>query len=547
MSRYPAPAWWGVVACGLLAGCHTCAQSCYFNFLGRASQPADVVADSHIRQVADKQVTQTELPLPIEVDGQKRFAVPSELPGSSAAPLQLPPIDASQSPAERRSVMQAMFPGLPGTAGIAEPSSDQAMGLAELQELALRHSPVVQQAAAEVEAARGAAVQAGLYPNPTVGYEGDSLGTANTAGYNGLFITQEFVTAGKLSLAQCAALMEMRAAEQDLRKARIALASDVRRGYFQVLIAQEQLKFSRAISRLSADVYQAQIDLVTAGEAAPYEPLQLRVFAIQARNGVVEAENGLLASWRQLAASVGLPQLQRSELLGSAEMPVPTVDYDAAVGFLLSRHTDLSAAQARINGACYNVQLQEAIPIPNVTVYGTFQHDDTSPLNDFASNIQVSVPVPLFDRNEGNISSAHARLTQRNQDLTAARNSLMSQLADTYNRYATSKVIAESYRVDVLQDQVRVYRGIYDRFRQAGGDVDFAQVVVGQQTLANAVKEYLTALQNQWRATVDLAELLQVDDLFQMEQALAPAAAPVMIDALPDAPAVPVEIVPAGE
>src|SRR5690606_25480726 len=121
-----------------------------------------------------------------------------------------------------------------------------------------------------VDKSRGQARQAGLYPNPIVGYEGDTIGTADTAGYNGVFFNQEIVTAGKLSLAQNTALMEMRAAEQNLRKSRITLASGVRRGYFGVLVAQERLKFARAIAHLSNEAYQAQVDLVAAGEAAPY-------------------------------------------------------------------------------------------------------------------------------------------------------------------------------------------------------------------------------------------------------------------------------------
>jgi cobalt-zinc-cadmium efflux system outer membrane protein len=120
-----------------------------------------------------------------------------------------------------------------------------------------------------------------------------------------VFFTQEIVRGNKLSLAQAAAMQEVRAAEADLKKARISLASDVRRNYYKVLIAQEQLRFSRAISRLSDEVYKAQIDLVAGGEAAPYEPLQLRVFAVQARNNVTASANSLNASWRQLAAAAG--------------------------------------------------------------------------------------------------------------------------------------------------------------------------------------------------------------------------------------------------
>jgi len=156
-------------------------------------------------------------------------------------------------------------------------------------------------------------------------------------------------------------------------------------------------------------------------------------------------------------------------------------------------------------------------PIPNLTVYAAFQHDDTTPLNNSSTNVQVSAPVPVFNRNQGNISSAHADLVRAEQNLNDTNNKLMSSLADAYNRFTSSRTNSESYRTELLPDQVRVYRGVYDRFLIDGKSIDFAQVVVAQQTLASVVTSYLQSLNDVWTATVDLAELLQVDDLMTMD------------------------------
>jgi cobalt-zinc-cadmium efflux system outer membrane protein len=443
----------------------------------------------------------------------RRFSIPPELPGANAPPLQLPPMDGSQTPEQKRSIAQSLFPDVQSLDESADEAPAELMTLTSLQQLAVDNSPVIRQAAADVEAARGDAVQRGLYPNPTVGYQGDTIGTARTAGYNGVFFSQELVTGGKLTLAQNTALNQVQA---DLRKARVALATDVRRNYFKVLIAQEQVRFSRAIARLSNEVYQAQIDLVAGGEAAPYEPLQLRVIAVQARNDVVAATNGLDAAWRALAATIGLPHFERQQVAGSIETPVPDVDYYTLVT-ALQRHSDLVAANARIAASGCNLRLQEVTPIPNVTLYGAFQHDDTTPLSDYSTNVQVSAPVPVFNKNQGNITSAHAQLVRARQDLTEINNQLMSQLADVVNRHKTAHTIVASYRTDLLPDQVRVYRGVYDRFLLDGESIDFAQVVVAQQTLTQVVNSYLKALSDSWMATVDLAELLQVDDIMTMD------------------------------
>lgn len=526
----------------LFAGCRSVTQCCTSRFAANSATPADLspladekpaaAAAQTVGMTSDRDSAQSAQDTLLAgqetqppTNGSRRFRIPPELPGADAAPLQLPPFDATQTPEQRRSLTESLFPEIHSAvpSESAVPLQAVSLNLSSLQQLATDNSPVIRLAAADVEKARGAAIQAGLYPNPTLGYESDSMGTARTAGYNGVFFSQEFVTADKLTLAQNAAMMEMKASEAELRKARITLATAVRRGYFRVLIAQEKLKFATALAGLSEEVYRAQIDLVAVGESAPYEPLQLRVFAVQSRNLVTQARNDLESQWRQLAAAAGVPQLTRSHVTGAVDSTISVPDYDQAVAFLLQQHTDIRAARARISRATCALRLQQVTPIPNVSLYSALQHDDTTPLSNFAANIQLSVPVPLFDRNQGNITSAHAELVRANQDLVDTQNRLMAQFAGIHADFATSRIVAESYRTDLLPDQVRAYRGVHERFRVEGGTIDFSQLVVAQQQLSTIVTSYLDALTNQWESAINQAEILQIDDLMAMGGAV-PAA-----------------------
>ncbi|MCY2993223.1 MAG: TolC family protein [Planctomycetota bacterium] len=449
-----------------------------------------------------------------------RFAIPKALPGADSPPLRLPSFDPNRPSAERQSFVEAMFkplPELPASTVMPHEPGKTALTLTELQQLAYENSPKLRQAAADVDTARGQSIQAGLYPNPVAGFEQDTVGSGGTAGQYGGFVSQEFVTAKKLQLARNAALMDVQTAELTLRRARIELASDVRQGYFDVLVAQERVKFARALAQFSEEVYRAQIELVAGGEAAPYEPLQLRVFAMQTRNAVRRAENGYLSAWRQLAANMGVPGLPPAELAGSVNAAVPRVSYEAALNFLLTHHTNLAIAQAQIEKAQYHLRLQRVTPIPNVNVQTVLQRDTTALPNNITYNLQVGVPLPIFNNNRGNVVSGEAQLVGAQQTLTDTRNTLTASLADVFNRYASNAAIAEAYRTDIISDQVRTYRGIHDRFRQAGDNVDFAQLVVAQQTLGQVVNDYLNALSDQWQAVVDLAQVLQIDDLFQLE------------------------------
>jgi len=105
-----------------------------------------------------------------------------------------------------------------------------------------------------------------------------------------------FITAKKLGLAAEAAAVDYANAEVAQRKTWIAVQSSVRRSYFQVLASRKRVVLARALSELEDNAYQSQIKLVVAGEAAPYEPLQLRVLATQARAAFVRAQQDSTAA-----------------------------------------------------------------------------------------------------------------------------------------------------------------------------------------------------------------------------------------------------------
>ena len=135
-----------------------------------------------------------------------------------------------------------------------------------------------------------------------------------------------------------------------------------------------------------------------------------------------------------------------------------------------------------------------------------------------AYNLHAGIPIPLFDRNRGNIMSADAALMRASEEYNRTRNELASSLADTFARYQSQRVLLDYYRTQILQDQVQSYRAIYQRYQQDADSIDFNDVVTSQQTLASAISTYIQALGDQWQSLVDMAGLLQLDDLSQLDQ-----------------------------
>jgi cobalt-zinc-cadmium efflux system outer membrane protein len=390
------------------------------------------------------------------------------------------------------------------------------MTLAEVQQLAGASSPLLRRAAADVTAARGAAAQARLHPNPTVGYQGDQIqpgpGPSNNVGQQGFYINQLIKTGGKLHLQSAAAEMDVVNAEVALRQAQVDLAGRVRAGYFAVLIAQEGLRVNRALSELAGEAYRLHVQRVRAAQAAGYEPLQLYVFALQARQNVVTARNRYVSAWKQLTAQMGVPDMPFTALAGRADAPVPEFRYPAAREHVLGVHTQVRTAENTILKAKYRLRLMEVERLPDLHTNFVYQHDNAASNHQFS--LQLGFSVPVFDRNQGNILQAKAQVTRAVEDLEATRNDLTQRLAEAFERYENARVLTADYRERILVAQIRVYRGIRERYQLEPEKVSFSDLVNAQQNLANVLTTYLALLGSEWTAVVDMATLLQLDELY---------------------------------
>jgi cobalt-zinc-cadmium efflux system outer membrane protein len=495
--------------------------------------------------------------------GPGRLRIPDELlPGGPVSPL--PSLiskkdpktgkDVPLTPEERQQVLKRVYPTLPEIGeDFPFPPGPQGLPLtlADLQKLALANSPLIKQAVARVEEARGNAIQAGLPPNPTVGYEGDTMNTTAGPGYQGAFVEQVIKTANKLQLARASAAADLRSAEADLFKAQTDLATRVRGGYFAVLVAEQSVRLNRALVRFTTDIYQNQFELLQKGGfAAAYEPLYLRSLAWQARAALVQARNRRTSAWKQLAAAMGLPGMPPTQLAGRIDIPLPALDYQQVLEKVLSRHSNFRSAEAAVQKAQFDLELARRTPIPDVDVRLLVQKDRTGPPYGIDPSLSVTVPVPIWNRNQGGIMQAQAALGRANEEAHRVRSDLVNTLADAYERYQNGRTLLSYYRDRVLPDLVQVYRGVYTRYRFEppppsdvrvpitflAGTPNLGDVIVAQQNLAGAVGTYITTLGQVWQATVDVIDLLQTPDLFGVDAAKHEVAEIPDLDHLPGLP-----------
>jgi cobalt-zinc-cadmium efflux system outer membrane protein len=453
---------------------------------------------------------------------EKRLLDPSlepNLPGSSAPPIEIGSV--KKQPEEvLAKVAQKYFPPLPklGTDPAPVPGpGGRPLALADLQKLAMTNSPLILAAASDIDGARGAAVQAGAYPNPTIGFTSQTQGPGGGPNY-GAILSQTIKAPGKLKLAQAAALMDLENSRLAYRKAESDLMASVRTGYFAVLVAQENMKANRALVRLTDEVYKVMVDQLKVGEVATYEPMQVAVFAAQARIGLIQARNAYTLAWKQLAATLGLPAMPATEVAGRIDMPAPVYHFDRLLAHVLSRHTDVLTAQNTLEKARFSLRSAEITPIPDVTLQATVYNDVTPPgPNRIVTVGQVTIPLPLWDRNQGAIHQARAGLRRAVEEPHRVRDDLTGRLAEAYRRYDENRDLLQMNYSEILPKQVQAFRAAVKRHYGAEPDkVALQDLVSAEQNLVGVIGTYITTLGAFWQAVADVSALLQTDDVFQL-------------------------------
>lgn len=505
--------------------------------------------DRNIRQVAQRVVTtDPNADTPHEPSGLlRRLEIPKELPGADAPPLKVPR-KRDTGLQEHDRVIDELFPAFATPDSISVPEHQPELQLEEVEQIALDNSPIIAQYQADITSAVGSAIQAGTHPNPIVGYEADTVGSSSTRDYQGVYASQIIKTAGKLKLSQSIENVDLMNSQLALQKARVDLQSRVRAQFFAVLVAQESLKITQAMVRLTHEVYRVQVQQLKADQSAGYEPMQLRALVVQSRAAYVQARNRYVSAWKQLSATLNQPQMAPTQLVGNVSSPIPLIDYEEALGYILENHTDIRIARNGKLRALLTLELAEKSPIPDVFVYATFQRDFTTPnLPRTSYNAQVGVPLPIFDQNRGNILAARGSLVRASQEITKVSNDLRATLSDAYERYENNRVTVEYYRSSLLPDQARTYRGVYSRHQVEPDVVGFSDVVVAQQNLINSVTTYITSLAAQWTAVTDVASVMQLNSLREMSLRIARANGDEGIEPLADDEETPSRPAPAIE
>jgi cobalt-zinc-cadmium efflux system outer membrane protein len=392
------------------------------------------------------------------------------------------------------------------------------MTLDELEGIALANNPALARASAAVRAARGKWVQAGLPPNPNIGYSGAEIGNDGRAGQQGGYIEQEFVRGGKLRLSRNVVEQEIRQAEQQLAVEQFRVTNDVRIGFYEVMVLQRKLELVKQLLGINRNGLRATEELIKPeiGEVTRFELLQARIEVNQARILEQNAVNGYVGAWRRLAAVLGAPGMQPVPLAGDLEAELQPILWENALGRLLSASPELAGARAAVSRAQWAVDRARAEIVPNINVQATVQHDNAT-TSDIAG-VQATFPLPLINRNQGGIMQAQAEVSLACWQLRQLELALQQRLAGTFERYANAQQQVEGFKKEMLPDAKASLDLVTKGYQQ--GEFSYLTLLTAQRTYFQTNLSYLDALRDLRETTIELEGLLLRDSL--QSQIIAP-------------------------
>ncbi len=392
--------------------------------------------------------------------------------------------------------------------------------LADLEGLAISNNPTLEQAAAGVEAERGSFQQAGLYPNPQIGYVNGTSNRSSVTQSNGAFFSQEFVTAGKLRKAQAWEANEVNKVAWDLEAQRTRVLTDVRIRYYDVLGAQHAVLTLKKLEGIADRGLTTVRQLLEARNASRADMLQAKIQLETVRASLDEATERHSAAWQQLANVIGLPDLEMTLLDGKLESDLPTLDARASWEKLLTSSPQLRSAEAERDHAFAELRLAEAEAVPNITYQAVAEYDRATQASTVSS--LVSLPLPIFNRNQGNIYRAASDIRVACSEIERTKLVLRDLLAESLRRYQTSLKQAKRFQDGILPDAQENLELTEQGYKS--GESSFLQVLTARQTYFEAQLAYVESL-------TELRKVVAEIDGLQLTGGLNPAAIGAAIQA----------------
>lgn len=372
--------------------------------------------------------------------------------------------------------------------------------------MALEANAELSAARYELQAVEASVQQAGVLPNPSVELSAEDRRRDKRE--TTFLLSQPIELGGKRSARVQAAQRGKDAAMAELDARRAEVRAAVITAFFEVLTAQERLRLAEESAQLAQRAADAAARRVAAGKISPVEETKARVAESGVRLELNRARNELASARKRLASTWGnpTPHFERAEGRIDALPGLPGLN---DLSSRLAMAPTVARARSELDRRQALAQLERSRRVPDLTVRLGVKRSEELGRNQ--AIVGVSIPLPLFDTNRGNVLEALRRADKARDELTATEIRLESEIAQAYAQLDTSRQEAETLQKEILSGAQSAYDAAVKGFEY--GKFGFLDVLDAQRTLLQAKSQYLRALSEAHRAATEIERIVGVSNV----------------------------------
>jgi cobalt-zinc-cadmium efflux system outer membrane protein len=351
----------------------------------------------------------------------------------------------------------------------------ESLTLDQALELAERQHPQLAEAHALVEAAAGRAQQAGTLPNPEAIIGAQQLPLDRDGSNQREYVAgvaQPIPLGSRLGQAREAELLEREVRVRGLEVTRRDLRKRVHSAFATALYQEKAFQTQQQITQSARQVAAITKARVDAGDAPPEDlariEMELARLQLEVQRSQSLREQALLA----LAAAMGDVNLNVKSLAGDLALAFELPTLESLVTNLAAA-PELQQAEASIRASNARIDLAKAERIPDVKVEVLYHRLESTRENTL--DIGLSIPLPLFDRNQGKLREARAEVAAAEARSRLTQNELNLRLRESHAQLTAALATFRSFQSEIMPRAEIMLKAAESRY--AAGDTSLADVL----------------------------------------------------------------------
>ncbi len=360
--------------------------------------------------------------------------------------------------------------------------------------LAVQNNPELKTLRYEIDALEAVKLQSGLLPNPEFEIEAENiLGSKDFNGFDNSEITavlsQDILLAGKISKRVKVAETNISLAEWDYETKRIEIITDIRKAFQQALAVQLLIEKNEELIKVSKEFVVNLQKRVDAGKISPAEVSRAKIILNSLRIDLNRLKSEYENYKSELLSLIYQPDLTIDELIGELEYPVDVPSYDSLLN-QLTNNPKLKRYESEYDKQTAIVNFEESKAVPDLTISVGFKRLNDAKANTFL--IGASIPLPIFNRNQGAIQEAKIRVDQKKREYFSVKNRLTLQLNVLYKRLNTLIETADQLSSESIPEAEDAFQIIKEG--NLVGRFAIIDVLDAERTLFELQNQYLNII-----------------------------------------------------